>query len=55
MVVNFRSVAPALVLGVVSLFLPTMVHADVVIGLAGTLRVSFNASCIVIATCFAIL
>src|SRR5262249_138093 len=32
-----------------------MVHADVVIGLAGTLRVSFNASRIVIATQFAIL
>jgi len=32
-----------------------MVQADVVIGLAGTLRVSFNASCIVIATRFTIL
>src|SRR5262249_48062145 len=32
-----------------------MVHADVVIGLAGTLRVSFNPSRIVIATQFAIL
>jgi hypothetical protein len=34
----------------VPLFFPTMVHADIVIGLAGTLRVSFNASCIIIAT-----
>ena len=40
---------------IVLLFFPTMVHADVVIGLAGTLRVSFNASRIVIATQFAIL
>jgi len=27
-----------------------MVHADVVIGFARTLRVSFNASCIIVAT-----
>jgi hypothetical protein len=37
------------------LFSPTVIHADVVIGLACTLRVSFYASCIVITAQFAIL
>src|SRR5262249_15144269 len=33
-----------------TLFFPTMIHADVVIGLACALRVSFNASCIIFTT-----
>jgi hypothetical protein len=39
----------------VPLFFPAMVHADIVISFACTLRVSFNACCMIIATSFAIL